>query len=442
MSEFSTDLLLRVLGCFPVPRRYCIAFSGGLDSSVLLHAMTRIRERLPAPIRAIHVDHGLSPDSSRWAAFCAEVCESLQVSMDLIEIDARHPRGASPEDWARRLRYRALLGALGEAEMLLTAHHEDDQAETLMLQLLRGAGPAGLAAMPAVTSRGSGWMARPLLSFGREALQAYAHAAGIRWITDPSNAMTHHDRNLLRRDVVPLLKRRWPAIATTLRRAAEWQAEAAALLSELAALDLAGMSNGPAVSVTGLKRLPEPRRRNALRLWLKRLGLPTPTTARLRILAGEVLAAGPDRAPLLRWPGAELRRYRDRLYAWVPGPSPEPEAIQPWDLRAPLVLPHGELRADATPGRGIRPVPLYAGVTVRFRQGGERLRPQGHAHTRPLKHLFQEAAIPPWIRGQTPLIYLGDELVAVAGFWIAHGHAAEPGEEGLSFVFRPRSQSL
>jgi tRNA(Ile)-lysidine synthase len=433
VPAFSPERLLAVLRDLPEPRCYWVAVSGGLDSRVLLEAMGALRAVLDAPLRAAHVDHGLHPDSGTWAAFCAEACAGLGVPLHTLRMDAHAPPGASPEAYARTLRYQALQGVVGAGDVLLTGHHLDDQAETVLLQLLRSAGPHGLAAMPRCTPWEGAWLCRPLLDFSRRALREFAVARGLRWIEDPSNDSTRFERNILRHQVIPILGRRWPAISRTLAQAADRQADAAACLDTMASEDLQGVRRGceGALSQSALRALSPPRRRNLLRAWLRADGLPPPPAGRLRELAGPFLDAARDRQPRVSWSGVEVRRYRDAVYAMPASVALDPVHVFPWDPRERLALPCGVLDAEAAVGDGLKQALCRPGtVTVRWRRGGERCRPTGNPHTRPLKHLFQEAGIPPWRRDRLPLVYLGDQLAAVAGLWVCEPFAAGPGEPG------------
>lgn len=433
MSEFDPDRLDAALRELPRGRSYWVAYSGGLDSTALLHAMAARRDRLGGPLRAVHVDHGLAAASAQWSRRCRAVCAQLEVPCTVLEVDAAHGPGESPEAAARRARYAALEGVVGVGEVLLTAQHRDDQAETVLLQLLRGAGPHGLAGMPADAPFGKGRLLRPLLGFGRDELRRYVERAGLDWVDDPSNSDTGFDRNLLRHRVMPVLAGRWPGLGRVLTRSAGHFAEAAALLDELADADgtLAGGTAPGTLSVDALGGLSSARRRNLLRHWLRGHGLPVPDTAHMARVEREALTPRPDAAPRIHWPGAEVRRYRDDLYALAPLP-PVPERVVLWDPAEPLELPDGlgRLTARAVTGSGIRATACPDGLAVAFRAGGERCRPVRRAHTRPLKKLFQEAAIPPWWRVRWPLLFAGETLAAVPGLWLCAAAAAGPGEAG------------
>jgi tRNA(Ile)-lysidine synthase len=339
---------------------------------------------------------------------------------------------------ARRARYAALERWLPADACLLTAHNRDDQAETLLLQLLRGAGPDGLAAMAPLRRFGRGWHGRPLLDVGRSDLLAWSEAEGLGWVEDPSNADTALDRNFLRHRVLPVVRERWPGAAAAVARSAAHQQAALALLRDLGALDLDHCRGRRphCLSVSRLAGLPAPRQRNLVRHWLARQDLPTPPSRVLEQLLEQMLCGRADAEPRVTWPGAEVRRYRGELFAMRPLPAPPSGLCLAWDGTAPLEIPGagGVLNAITMRGAGVARRLLYsAPVTVRFREGGERLRPAGRPHRRLLKHLFQEAGIPPWERDRVPLIHAGGRLVAVAGLWVADEAAAGAEEAGIRF---------
>jgi tRNA(Ile)-lysidine synthase len=329
-------------------------------------------------------------------------------------------RGESLEARARQARYAALGGLLGPGELVLTAQHQDDQAETLLLALLRGSGPDGLAAMPAVSDLGSGRLVRPLLDVPRAALEAYARERGLTWVEDPSNDSLAFDRNFLRRRVLPLLQERWPAASATLARSAAHCAEAANLIEGRAGEALAGLSGARpgTLSISALSGLEPPLSRVVLRLWLRRLGLPPPPTVHLGRILTEVLPARSDGNPLVAWPGCEIRRYRGDLFALMPLPPRPRDCALIWKgqtLRLPSPLgaltragmdgPSGALGADAVAD------PLQ----VRFGVEGQWCRSGPRGHRRPLKKIFQDAGVPPWLRPYVPLVFKGEQLLAVAG---------------------------
>jgi tRNA(Ile)-lysidine synthase len=417
----------------PEPPAVAIAFSGGRDSTALLHAAVAVRDAgLVTGLRALHVEHGLHPEAPHWRDRCAAFCSDLEVPFTALAVAAEAAKGESPEAAAREARYAALAAELGPGEWLLTAHHRDDQAETLLLQLLRGSGVAGLAAMPARSPFASGWLVRPLLELDRASLAAYASDHRLDWCEDPSNAAIEHDRNFLRHEIMPRLASRWPAVTDCLARSAAHCAEADGLLDELAGRELSALalSGQPEVlPVDGLLALPADRRRLLLRHWLVTLGLPRPGHRVLARIEREALVAAPDRNPVVSWSGGEVRRHRNTLHARVPAAYPDPTPL-PWDPADELELPWGVLAAEAVTGAGLAQARLRGQrLTVRTRTGGERLRLPGRP-TRTLKKLLQEAGVPTWRRAGLPLVYVGEELAAVADLWIAEGYEANDGVPG------------
>jgi tRNA(Ile)-lysidine synthase len=322
----------------------------------------------------------------------------------------------------------------------MTAQHRDDQAETLLLQLLRGSGVKGLAAMPRLAPFGSGCLMRPLLDCARAALLHYAEANRLDWVDDPSNRDISLGRNFLRHQVLPALHQRWPAFSATLSRSARHCAEAAMILEDMARQDLESLidESKDTLAVPGLLQLPPERQRNSVRHWLKRKSGTTPSEAVLARIVNDILGGRPDAESCVRWGGCELRRYRDRLYLLPQVPRQETSALLEWRPETALELPQtgGVLSACCRTGGGVRAA-AFAGAEVRvtWRRGGERCRPAGRRHHHALKKLFQESGIPPWERGRIPLVYIGDELAAVADLWVCDPFSAGPGEPGFSICW-------
>ena len=388
-----------------------IAFSGGLDSTVLLHllAQYRLQHKTP-PLHALHVHHGLQPAADGWPAHCQRVCDSLGVELHVIHVQV--DPGASLEQAARNARYAAFEEAMVPGGVLFTGQHRDDQAETLLLRLLRGAGVRGLAGMPDERALGQGSLVRPLLGLSRAQLLDHAQAHDLRWIEDPSNADTVHARNYLRHQVLPVLQQRWPQAAQNLARSAEHLGEALGLLDELAGADLALASSASPFDWLGLDSLELPalsaltpaRQRNALQHWLAgRTRLPDS-----RHWAGwEALRdAAQDAQPLWRLTDGLLQRSHQRIW-WLAGEWLQaPAGPVAWpDPGATLELPgNGSVRLVGNLPQG----PLHIG----YRQGGERLRIDGRGH-RDLKRLLNEAQLPHFARARLPLLFQGDRLLAV-----------------------------
>jgi tRNA(Ile)-lysidine synthase len=429
------ERLAQLLPQFPHVR-LCVAFSGGVDSTALLAALARLR-RSPLKLRALHVDHGLQPRSASWSAHCRRIAKSLGVPLSVRRVPVLRRRGESLEAAARELRYRLCGEALGPGEALLTAHHQDDQLETLLLQLLRGAGIAGLAAMPEVAPLGRGLLVRPLLPLSRRQLADWVSARRLTYVEDDSNALLQLDRNYLRLRVLPLIRERWPAAAATVARAARHAAEAQRLLEALGAADAGRAAVGPALSVQVLRTLPAERRRNALRHWIVAAGFLAPPSRRLQEISGALLAARPDTQPFVAWQGVRIRREQDLLVlraapaqaarAGAARAQPaEPPRSWRWQRQRTLALAGGSLTLK-TDARG--PLDLDAlapQLTLRERRGGERLRPVRGGPRRALKGLLQEARIPVEERARLPLLFAGERLLAVADLWLDESVQAAP----------------
>lgn len=428
---FHPEQLLPTLQRMPKVGRYWLALSGGLDSTVLLHALTQLH----IPFTAIHVDHGLSPESKHWSAHCRAQCAALGVEFIEQQIEVSR-QGRGLEAAAREARYAVFEKVLREGEVLLTAHHQDDQVETLLLQLLRGGGVRGLAAMPAFRPLGAGWLGRPLLDYSRETLQQYAEAQGLAWIEDPSNSDTSLQRNYLRHELIPQLEQRQQGMKAVLSRSVTHFAEAAALLDEMADQDLDGVNaEGNTLTVASLLTLSEPRQRNLLRHWLRVLGLTIPDSRNLQRILDEVLPAAEDAEPLVHWQGTEVRRYRDRLYA-MPPLNQIPEGLSPISWKGGrLTLPEGLglLKPSPLNGDGIKAEFLEGQVTIAWRRGGERMTLRGRVGRHELKKLYQEAGIPPWERQRRPLIYIDGVLAQVTGLWTEQRFICAENESGVRF---------
>ena len=399
----------------------CVAFSGGADSTALLAALAQLK-RPPLRLRALHVDHRLHPHSSSWAAHCRRAARILGVPLRVRTANVTRARGESLEAAARAARYGLLATALAPHEALLTAHHQDDQLETVLLQLLRGAGVAGIAAMPALAAFARGRLVRPLLPWSRAELSAWVRSQGLEWIEDPGNSELRLDRNYLRARVLPLIRERWPAAAATVTRAARHAAEAQRLLDAVGAADAARASFGAMLSAQRLRTLPPERRRNALRFWITAAGHLAPPASRLEEIAGPLLQARADAQPYVRWEGALLQRQADLLsLRAAPVTTGRLEEVSwPWRRRRTCALPGSggklTLKRDARGPLDLDALP--ATLTIRARRGGERLRPVRAGPRRALKSLLQEARVPVAERARLPLIFAAETLIAVAGLWL------------------------
>ncbi|MDX1803305.1 MAG: tRNA lysidine(34) synthetase TilS [Alcanivorax sp.] len=393
----------RTLAAQAPPGPLLLAFSGGLDSTVLLHLLTRAG--LAPRLRVVHINHQLQSASDHWAKLCVDRVAALGVPIEVVPVQVNTRKGM--EAGAREARYQALQ-RLAEGATVITAHHQNDQAETLLLRLLRGSGVTGLGGMREHHRRGGLSLWRPLLGCGRDELADQAGRWQLQWIEDPSNQTLMPRRNFVRHRVLPLLAERWPKVVQTLARDAVHLGEAADLLDERAREDLASMAGDNALPITALLALSGPRRRNLLRWWLRRdVGL-APSTAVLTQIEA-LLAAPADRQARVEWGGWQLRRFQGRLYCLR------------LDSLAPL---HGECVWQASegvcqlgvwqlrPGGGAIEVQVPAGpLCLRPFAGGERL--LRHGMQQQVSELWRANGVPPWQRRQWPLLYRQDELVSV-----------------------------
>ncbi|CAL7959685.1 tRNA(Ile)-lysidine synthase [Gammaproteobacteria bacterium] len=400
-------------------KKIFIAYSGGLDSHVLLHLLVQLRRAQPKlQLTAIHINHNLSLNAKQWTKHCKKICKELCVECIVKNVNAKIKiKDHSPEEIARKLRYEAFVENLPKNAVLVTAHQANDQAETLLLQLFRGAGPKGLAAMPIKVKFGKGWLMRPLLSFSREELLQYAKEYKLKWIEDESNADIKFRRNLIRHKLMPIIRKNWPGITTTLNRVASLCAAANELLENLAAEDLVKVIGEAraTINIEALKKLPPARQGNVLRFWLHTLHLPTPSEAKLNEVIRTMVNSRSDASPVVGWQGTEIRRFQNYLYAMSPLLLHDKKQVLRFDLKRPLKLPGnlGVLRAKVSKKfladfKGKR-------FTVQFRQGGEKLKLSKRQGTHELKKLMQEWQIPPWLRDRIPLVYCGSEIIAVIG---------------------------
>jgi tRNA(Ile)-lysidine synthase len=398
------------------PWRCCVAWSGGLDSTVLLHAFVQLRRaQSQLQLRAIHVDHGLQAASRDFRLHCARVARALRVDLKVLRTKVVVAKGESVEEAARDARYALLAAELQPGEWLLTAQHADDQLETVLLALLRGGGPAGLAAMAPASPFAQGLLLRPLLNTSRRSLADYAALHQLQWVEDPSNQSSRFDRNYLRSAVLPGILQRWPAAARTVGRSARHFAQMASTQSQAAAQDVDLAADGEGLELAVLRRWSLPRRNQALREWLRRADVRMPGERALQALQ-QLCDVRVDASPSVPLPGVTIRRYQDRLLLWRNATQPLRAAVQ-WPTRRPLQLfdgaslrlvadRHGDVDADLLPAR----------LWVRWQQtvGG-----------RSLKKCFQELALPPWERERVPLVYgvsrgsVREALLAVGDLWRA-----------------------
>jgi len=434
--------------------RLLVGLSGGVDSVVLLDSLRRFARTLGFQLSALHINHQLSPNAGHWSAFCRDWCRTRGIRFRVAKV--RVPRRNSVEAAARAARYAVF--AAEAVEYIVLAHHQDDQAETVLLQLLRGAGVKGLAAMPLVrkakgerrkakgdpspiTHHPSPAILRPLLDVTRAEIEAYARKRKLKWIEDESNQDIYFQRNYLRHEVLPVIARRFPAYRSTLARAAHHLAEAARTLDEVAAADGAGWIEAGSLAVDALRRLPAARARNLLRYFLAGHGLSMPGAGRLEEVLRQALYAKQDARVLVELGDVTLRRHAGRLHLVRSGSAPPAQYKKLWRGEKEIALPELGGVLTVAPARGVGISLARLGerpVTIRVRRGGERLQPDCGRPRRSLKNLLQEARLPPWQRERLPLLYCGKHLVWVAGIGVDCAYQANGREAALQPAWAQR----
>lgn len=415
-----------------------VAFSGGQDSTVLLHLAHKFAQQRPVSLRAVHIDHGLDPESGNWAAQCASAALALGVDCRVIKLDQVPPPGASIEQWAREQRYQAFSRVIDPNAYLLTAHHLDDQCETILQRALSGSGPHGLRGIHQRRSLGCGELLRPLLHRSKLELANYASESGLRWLDDPSNLDPRFLRNRIRHGALPAIDDAVPGARDGLLRLAEIQSLLAATLDRQcdALIDLQGLPRYM-LNLQLLAEQEESLLGFVIRRALHRAGLGPVSYKVLREIQFRLCRAGSDANPLVAWGSNQIRRYRNFLY-FMRGPSREiPAGATPWSANQRLSIAGGELSMRSDSGWGLDPTLLNkAKLSVQFRHGGERCVVAGRQHRQSLKKLFQAWAVPPWERTRTPLIYLDGELAAVGQWAICEGFAVA--QNGLKIEWDPK----
>lgn len=420
-------------------QRLVLGLSGGIDSVVLLHALQRYAVAHEVQVSCVHIHHGLSARADEWADFCLQLCatHAIPLTIHRVTVDCHDPAGIEA---AARTARGAVFARL-DADFVLTAHHQNDQAETLLLQLLRGAGPKGLAAM-AERQQHDGWQAaqlRPLLGVTRGAIEDYAHAHALAWVEDDSNSDTAYSRNYLRQTLMPLLTRRFPAAVPTLARSAALQADASALLNDMASFDARQCVTADRLDCACLSALSLARARNLLRWFIERYGHPMPSERRLNEGLRQILHAAPDagvRVSLI--PGIELRRYRGSAYL-VPIQNCSQQSVLTWRGESQLRLEQAGYAVLMTraQGAGLSAARLEsARVEVGVRRGGERMRLNQTGAHRSLKNLMQESTLPPWQRACVPLVWCDGQLVWADGIGFDVDYLATADEPGIVPVCR------
>jgi tRNA(Ile)-lysidine synthase len=418
------------------PPKLLLALSGGLDSCVLLHLLAQAQRHLPFELHAMHVHHGLSSNADAWAGFCSQQCQSLNVPLQIVHVEVDKTSKDGIEAAARQLRYQALFNyQFGDviADFVVTAHHQDDQAETMLLQLFRGAGVKGLSCMAA--SDKTRRLLRPLLNVSRLTLHEYAVQHQIEWCDDESNENTQYERNFIRHEVMPVLESRFQSVKSVLARTASHLAEANTLLDTLATLDARELLLNNSLCLQGLSQLDIPRAKNVLRWWFAQNQLAMPTAEYLTEIMQQLLNAKPDADLSIKLQHLTLKRYQQRAYLCIEYVAEPFDMV--WNGEATLTLPNGgQLQFKQVSGAGLALKFGMSKLRITNRGGGERFKPNPLRPTRTLKHLLQEANIPPWQRLHLPLIYWQDTLACVPGIGVTHELQANGDELGLEIVWQ------
>lgn len=420
MTHLTADPVIHLLKDQPQISALKVAYSGGMDSHVLLHLLAHCPQlRQQYRLEAIHINHHLHNEAQHWAEHCRQVCQHLDLQLTLIDVAIDHQKGDSLEAAARMSRYDALAQCIGLADCLLVAHHGDDQVETLLLQLCRGSGPKGLAAMAKLKIFSDGLICRPLLDYSRQQLAQYAKKYQLSWVEDSSNIDVRYDRNYLRHEVIPQLKSRWPSLNKTISRSARLCYDASTIVEQWAEQQLQALlsADGVCLMADKLKTKSMRQQKILLRQWLYSRGITIPSENKMMQILQTVVTSRHDANPIVLWSGGQIRRYQHMLYADKPLPLHYPQTILPWDLTQILILPASIGQLSAVRQSGGMIFPEAKAITVRFRQGGESCSPIGRGRHR-LKKLFQEWQVPPWLRDKVPLIYCGEDIACVVGYCI------------------------
>ena len=440
--SYSPENLATVLQQAPAARRYVVALSGGLDSIVLLYSLSVLRDggQLDAAVEALHINHALSENAASWQQFCRETCADWQVPLQTQTVAVAEK--GSLEAAARSSRYRAFRDLLSAEDLLLMAHHLDDQIETTLLRLLRGAGPQGLGGIPRLREIGSAKLFRPLLGFTRSELKDYAVQQALNWQEDESNSNEQHDRNYLRHRILPVLEQRWPDYRQGWQKSLTLLAENDVLQRELGGLDLGeSLNEHGGLDLKSLRQLNHARQRNLLRCWLQCLGVQDPGWNVLHQLVDEVIpVARADAGFRLR--DCELFRFGEQLFAVRLSPTfdkAELPLLLAADGKQQELEGNGRLRVERVQGEGI--TASHSELRLSYREGGEKLQLQGRPR-KSVKQLLQEAGIPPWQRQRLPLLYAGSELVCVPGIGVAASHLAQANQHGWNISWDSPAQVI
>ncbi|MCS5708379.1 tRNA lysidine(34) synthetase TilS [Candidatus Berkiella cookevillensis] len=424
---------------FPHKRTLIVAYSGGKDSHVLLHALHALSSQHSFSIKAYHAHHGLSLFADDWARHCQTICNDLQIPLEIFKLALHKQAGDSLEALARNARYQAFAAKLEVGDLVLTAHSEEDQAETVLLNLLRGTGLRGLSGIHLHSDLGKGSLLRPMLTVSRKSIMRYAAHFNLRWIEDESNLNLQFKRNLIRKNLLPVLDSVNPTAAHQLAKCARLAFESQMLLEEYLHHDLQEILDGQLrLELNGLVKHAIPKRKALLRLWIKNADIPLPTEKKLMDILVQVFTAAQDKNPTIQWKGGEIRRYQNKLFLKSISDkqlvSSVPATQQPltWYLGRPLALAQGQVwRSIPTRGKGLalKHFSLNPSLTVAFRQEGERCQLAGKNHTQSLKQLFQTLKIPPWERDSVPLFYHDGQLISVGDYCVSNKYRVTAEDE-------------
>jgi len=415
-----------------VSRKFLLAFSGGVDSVVLLDLLVNVLKESDA-LRIIHINHNLNEHSNDWAQFSSEVCEKYDLPLICESVEPkRHGKGLEAD--ARELRYQSFRDVIQDDEYLLTGHHQDDQMETLLYRIFRGTGIDGLMAIRREIKFGKGFLYRPMLNISREKIEEYAQLKNLKWIYDSSNDDSSYDRNFLRKDIIPLIKKRWPSVENKVSRLSVIAEQNQLLLNELAIEDVGQLKNYNHLDIETLSEKSYPRIINIFRFMIKKNNMSVPS---MQVLNEGIktLMHSKSKSPSMTWNDNTIRRYKHRLYflnSALNSPNDLSNEMS-WDIKKTINLGKnlGSIQARFLNGEGISLNRCPSNLAIKYRKGGEEIKPSGHKITKSLKNLFQENNVLPWVRDKIPLIYVDQELISVGDLWFNQDFKASANEDGF-----------
>jgi len=415
-----------------VSRKFLLAFSGGVDSVVLLDLLVNVLKESDA-LRIIHINHNLNEHSNDWAQFSSEICEKYDLPLICESVEPkRHGKGLEAD--ARELRYQSFRDVIQDDEYLLTGHHQDDQMETLLYRIFRGTGIDGLMAIRREIKFGKGFLYRPMLNISREKIEEYAQLKNLKWIYDSSNDDSSYDRNFLRKDIIPLIKKRWPSVENKVSRLSVIAEQNQLLLNELAIEDVGQLKNYNHLDIETLSEKSYPRIINIFRFMIKKNNMSVPS---MQVLNEGIktLMHSKSKSPSMTWNDNTIRRYKHRLYflnSALNSPNDLSNEMS-WDIKKTINLGKnlGSIQARFLNGEGISLNRCPSNLAIKYRKGGEEIKPSGHKITKSLKNLFQENNVLPWVRDKIPLIYVDQELISVGDLWFNQDFKASANEDGF-----------